>query len=950
MTVLNKNLLTCVLIAAFSCTAAAQTRTTPSKKTATEARQQVPADPAVRIGKLSNGLTYYIRKNAEPKNRAELYLVNKIGSIVENDDQLGLAHFTEHMAFNGTRDFPKNEIVSYLQRAGVRFGADLNAYTGFNQTVYQLPLPTDSTEIFRKGFDILANWAGYVTFEDKEIDQERGVIVEEDRQRGKNAQERMSKQLLPVLLANSRYAERLPIGKVEILQSFKYETIRQFYRDWYRPNLQAVIAVGDFDVSEVEKLIRENFSGLKNPAKERPRPEYGLPGNKAPLARVVTDPEYPYVVAQVTYKHPEVIEKTTADLRSNAMTSMINSMLGARISEIIQKGNAPFLFAQSTYGPYQGGLVNADAFTSVAVAKDAGELEKAFNAVLAENVRMKKYGFTQSELDRAKQNLLTGAEKMYKEKDKTKSSVFVQDYVQHFLTGEAIPSIDYTYEFYQKVLPAITLTEINRMAASFITDENRVLIVQAPEKEKDKLPTEQTLVKWADNAGKDVAAYVDNVVNKPLMAAKPAAGKLVSEKTIPEVGVTELTLSNGVKVVLKPTDFKNDQILFTATSPGGTSLATDQDYLSADQAAQLIDASGISEFDATQLSKLLTGKVVNVTPGITSLREGLTGAAAPKDLETALQLTYLYFTAPRKDPNVFRTQMDEMKTILAGRPAQPAAVYQDTVAAVLSSYNKRGMTPTVADLGAIDLDKAFSFYKDRFADASDFTFFFVGNFKPEEIRPMLETYLGGLPSIKRKENYRDLGIEPLKGKVTRTVYKGLENKATVSLMFHGNYDYSDDSNLMLDALKEVLDIKITERLREKESGVYSPGVSVSYSKEPKARYSIGIYFSCAAENVEKLVAAALDEVNKLKQSGATPEDIQKFVAEEKRQFELQSRDNNFWLNYLRTAYTQEQDPKKILTYPQTLSKVTVPATKEAAGKFLSGENFMRLVLMPEEKK
>ncbi|HEY0898427.1 MAG TPA: insulinase family protein, partial [Sphingobacteriaceae bacterium] len=834
MTILNKNLALFALAATISCTGAmAQTNARANKKTAITTQQLIPADPEVKIGKLPNGLTYYIRKNVEPKNRAELYLVNKIGSIVENDDQLGLAHFTEHMAFNGTRDFPKNEIVSYLQKAGVRFGADLNAYTGFNQTVYQLPLPTDSTEIFKKGFDILSNWAGYVTFDDKEIDQERGVIIEEDRQRGKNAQERMSKQLLPVLLANSQYAKRLPIGKVEVLQNFKYETIKQFYKDWYRPNLQAVIAVGDFDVQEVEKMIKENFSGLKNPAKERERVQYPLPGNKAPLAKVVTDPEFPYVVAQVTYKHPEVIEKTASQLRTNAMNSMINSMLGARIAEIIQKGNAPFLFAQSSYGPYQGGLVNADAFTSVAVAKDAGELEKAFTAVLAENVRMKKYGFTESELDRAKQNLLTSAEKMFKEKDKTKSAVFVQDYVQHFLTGEAIPSIDYTFDFYQKTLPTITLTEINKLAASYITDDNRVLIVQAPEKEKEKLPTEQNLIKWADEAGKDVVVYVDNVVKKPLLAQKPAAGKVASEKNISEVGVTELTLSNGVKVVLKPTDFKNDQILFAATSPGGTSLANDQEFRSADQAAELVDASGISEFDATQLNKLLTGKVVNVTPSISNLREGLSGSAAPKDLETALQLTYLYFTQPRKDQNVFKTQLDELKTILAGRPSQPTAVYQDTVAAVMSSYHKRGMTPTVADLGEINLDRAYAFYKDRFADASDFTFFFVGNFKVDEIKPLLETYLGGLPSINRKETYKDLGIEPLKGKVSRTVYKGLENKATVSLMFHGNYDYSDDNNLMLDALKEVLDIKITERLREKESGVYSPGVSVNYNKEPK---------------------------------------------------------------------------------------------------------------------
>ena len=421
----------------------------------------LPVDADVKIGTLPNGLTYYIRKNVEPKNRAELYLANKIGSIVENDDQQGLAHFTEHMAFNGTRDFPKNELVSYLQKAGVRFGADLNAYTGFNQTVYQLPLPTDSVAVFEKGFDILANWAGMVTFEDKEIDQERGVIVEEDRQRGKNAQERMSKQLLPVLLANSRYAERIPIGKVDILQNFKYETIRQFYKDWYRPNLQAVIAVGDFDVNKVEELIKANFSELKNPENPRKREKYTIPNNKEPLVKIVTDPEYPYNVALVNYKHQTKTLTTEEGLKSKMMESLINTMLANRLTEIVQKGGAPFIFAQSNYGAFQGGLVDLDAYSSVAISKDAAGLEAALKAVIAENVRMKKFGFTDTELERAKTNMMTGMEKQFKEKDKTKSAAFVQKYVNNFLDGTAIPSIDFTYNFYKENLNGLALADMN---------------------------------------------------------------------------------------------------------------------------------------------------------------------------------------------------------------------------------------------------------------------------------------------------------------------------------------------------------------------------------------------------------------------------------------------------------------------------------------------------------
>ncbi|MBU1373155.1 MAG: insulinase family protein [Bacteroidetes bacterium] len=912
-------------------------------------KTMLPKDSSVIMGTLPNGLTYYIRKNAEPKNRAELYLVNKVGSIVETDAQQGLAHFTEHMAFNGTRDFPKNELVSYLQKAGVRFGADLNAYTGFNQTVYQLPLPTDSTAVFEKGFDILSNWAGYVTFDNNEIDQERGVIIEEDRQRGKNAQERMSKQLLPVLLANSKYAKRLPIGIIDTLKSFKYETLKQYYKDWYRPDLQAVIAVGDFDVAKVEQLIKDNFSELKNPANEKPRELFSIPANEQPLVKIVTDPEFPYNIASLTYKHAEEAQQTESSLKTKMMTSLINSMLGARLTEIVQKGNAPFIFAQSTYGPFQGGLVDLDAFSSIAVSKDAAGLEAAVKAVVAEDVRMKKFGFTQSELERAKTNLQTGIDKQYKEKDKTKSAVFVQKYVANFLKGDAIPSIDFVHDFYTQNLNSLSLDDINKLASSFVTDNNLIATVQAPEKEKANLPSEETYLSWIKSAGADVTPYVDNAVTEPLMATKPKAGNITSEKKMEAIGVTELTLSNGVKVILKPTDFKNDQILFSATSKGGTSLASDADFRSADMADQLVGSSGIAKFDETQLGKLLTGKAVSVNPYISTYREGMGGSSSPKDLETALQLVNLYFTAPRKDEKVLKTSLEEMTTILKNRSDQPTAVYQDTASAVLNSYKARAQSIKLEDLGQINLDKAINFYKQRFANAADFTFTFVGNFKVDEIKPLLATYLGSLPSTGATENFKDLGLEPVSGNITKKVYKGLEDKVTVSLLYHGNYNYSPATNLQLDALKAILDIKITERLREKESGVYSPGVNVSYNDEPKPHYQMGIYFSCATANLDKLIAAAEDEVSKLKINGATAEDIQKFKAEEKRQLENQLRDNGFWLGYLQDAATNGSNPTDILTYEKTLDQVTVASTKAAANQYLNSSNFIKLILLPEKK-
>jgi zinc protease len=908
----------------------------------------LPVDPDVKIGKLPNGLVYYIRKNAEPKNRAELYLGNKIGSLMENEDQLGLAHFTEHMAFNGTTDFPKNEIINYLQKAGVRFGADLNAYTGFNQTVYQLPIPTDSAAVFKTGFKILANWAGKVSMDGKEIDNERGVIIEEDRQRGKNAQQRMSKQLLPFLLGDSRYAKRIPIGDVDLLQKFTHDKIRNFYKDWYRPNLQTVIAVGDFDVNEVEKLIIENFSGLKNPANEKPRTYYSIPDNVQPLVKIATDAEQPYNVAQVIYKQKQGPLKTEADYKLQLMQNMVNSMLGARINEIMQKGTAPFLFAQSAYGPYQGGMIwDLNALQTVAVAKTGAELEKALTAALAENERMAKFGFTAGELETVKKKIEASNEKQFKEKDKTKSSAYVQQYLNNFLIGSAIPSEEFTHALTKKLLQTITLAEVNAAAKAMVTKDNQIIVVQAPEKEKANLPSEAALIATLKNAGNGVTPYVDNAVNKPLIAQTPKAGTIVSQTKNDKVGVTMLTLSNGVKVVLKPTDFKNDQVIFSSFGKGGSSLASNDDFVSADN-ANLIAQSGVGDFNPTQLSKYLAGKSVGAGAYIADLYQGFSGSSSPKDLETAFQLIYAYATNPRKDAEIFNKNVSDMKVITANKSSNPSSVYADTVQAVMANYNKRGMPTTLSDLDKISIDKAFAFYKDRFADNSGQTFVFVGNFDVEKIKPLITTYLASLPSLNKNENFVDNGINPPKGKVSKTVKKGLEDKATVQLIFHDDYTFNAENNVMLDALKASLDIKITERLREKESGVYSPGVSLSLEKYPTAHYYFTISFNCAKANVEKLINAALEEVSAFRQNGVTTEDLQKFKSEELRQEELSLRDNGYWLNYLSNRLKYGDNIEQVLDNTKRINGVTVEATKAAAQKYLSGDNYIRLVLEPEK--
>jgi len=905
----------------------------------------LPVDPDVIIGKLPNGLTYYIRKNTEPKNRAELYLVNKAGSVLETDAQRGLAHFTEHMAFNGTRDFPKNELVNYLQKAGVKFGADLNAYTSFDETVYQLPLPTDSSKVFEKGFDILADWAGHVSFDPKEIDSERGVVLEEERLRGKNAQERLQNQILPILLNNSRYAERLPIGKEDILKTFKPETIKSFYHDWYRPDLQAVIAVGDFDPKRVEQLIKDNFSELKNPANEKPRTKYSIPATPGTAVKIATDKEFPYTLCEIVVKHPETKVQTKADYLQNMRVNLFNQMLNERLSELTKQANPPFLFGRASYGGFLG---HEDAFTSIAVAKP-GELEKAIKAVVAETERARKFGFTQTEFDRAKQDALTQMENGYKERDKTKSVNFVREYQQNFLNGEAIPGIAWEYNFFKENVDKIQLSDINALAGKYISDQNRAVVVEAPEKEKDKLPNDKTLLEWISSAGKSVTAYVDNVSNKPLLAKEPTPGKIVSEKKDTVILTTTLTLSNGVKVILKPTTFKNDQILINGYHFGGTSLASDADFTSADMADNVIGNSGLADFNEIQLGKMLSGKNVHISPNITETTEGINGSSSPKDLETALQLVYLYFTQPRKDADIWQSSITQTKSVLANRSLDPTSVFQDTVSAVLSNHNFRRMVPSTERLDKASLDKAFAFYKDRFADANGFTFTLVGSFDIDKIKPLLEKYLGSLPSGKGDETYKNLGIHIPAGQLTKDVHKGIGDKSSVQLVFSGDYDFNADNNLQVDALNEILNIKLIERLREKEGGVYAPGVRANMVKIPNQRYSIIVYFGCAPANVEKLINATMEEINKIKQNGPEAVDIQKFVAEESRSTEVQLKENTFWAAHLAASTQNGEDPDAVLHHIKDLSKVTVQSVKDAANKYLSGSNLIKLILLPEKQ-
>lgn len=907
---------------------------------------EIPTTDKILKGKLDNGLTYYIRQNSRPENRVELRLALNAGSILEDDDQLGLAHFLEHMAFNGTENFEKNELVSILQSAGVRFGAHLNAYTSFDETVYMLRMPTEDTTL-EKGLQILEDWAGGLTLEEEEIDKERGIVVEEWRI-GQGAQQRMRDEYLPELLYGSRYAERLPIGTKEILENFDYTTLKRFYEDWYRPDLMAVVVVGDIDPQEMEREIKERFGDLQAPEKSRERNLFDIPYHEDTKISVVTDPEATFNQISLYYKQkgePEA-QETLADYRESVVHSLFTGMLNERMAELTRKADPPFMNAGSYYGNI---LRSKEAYQLFAIVPENG-IERGLRTVLEQNEKVRQYGFTQTELDRYKKQMLTQYERAYNEREKTESDRYAAEYVRNFLEDEPIPGIAFEYEFMKEYLPEVTLEEVNALAEEWIQNENRVAVVTAPEKEGVEVPTEEevrAILKEMENA--EVTAYEDETVASSLMETLPEAGNITEEKTLDKIGTTELTLSNGVKVVLKPTDFKDDEILMTASSPGGHSIYDLETYYSAVNADGVVAQSGVKDFSVTALDKYLADKNASVSPYIGSLTEGFSGNSTPKDLETMLQLTHLYFTAPRQDQEAFQSFISKNKAIYANLLSNPQYYYQDKLSRILSQNNPRGGGyPTQEDWEKVEFDETFEVYNDRFANASDFTFFFVGNFDVEEMKPLVAQYLGSLPNTGREESWEDLGIRPPSGVVEETVYKGTDPKSVVNITFTGEFEYNREEAYELNALVQALNIKLIEEIREKKSGVYGIGANANSSKYPYEHYSITVSFPCAPENVEDLTEAVFAEIKKMQENGPTAQDLQKVKETQRRDMETNLEENRYWLRTLQQAYFLGQDPQKVLDYKDAIESLTAEGLKETANKYFNFDSYVKVVLLPEE--
>jgi zinc protease len=913
----------------------------------TNTSDPLPLDPKVKTGKLPNGLTYYIRQNKKPEQKVELRLVVNAGSILEEDDQQGLAHMAEHMAFNGTTHFKKNDIVSFLQDIGVGFGNDLNAYTSFNETVYILPIPTDKPGNLEKGFQVLEDWAHGVTYLNEDIEGERAIILEESRL-GKGANDRMFRKIYPKLFEGSKYADRLPIGLDSIIKNFKYDRIRTFYKDWYRPDLMAVIVVGDIDQGKAEEMITKHFSSLTNPANERKREEADVPAYRSSDAMVVTDREATNYILSINYptKKQEPV-KTVGDYRQQMLQNLFTAMLNQRLQELTQKENPPFLFASTDFGSFARGYEGFNAFAAVG----SGDVNKGLNALAEEIERVKRFGFTASELERAKKNNLSSFEKLYNNRDKTESESYVQEYISHFTEQEPSPGIEKEYAYVKEILPGITVDEVNSIANKFKSEKNKFVYVTGPEpKQGQTLPEGKDLLAVIDAKEKsDIKPYEEKAVATTLLTTMPKTGKVVSKTKNTILGTTELKLSNGVSVTIKPTTFKDDQIVMAATRPGGKNNYGLSDKFNAEYSTAIVNAMGVGEFSPSDLKKALAGKSIAVNPVFSATSEGVRGNSTRKDLESMFQLNYLYFTQPRKDTGLFKSYVQRNKSQYAMLGANPQAAFIDTIYKTL--YNNNPLAPVAVPKSEyydkIDLDRSLAIYKERFGDANGMNFVFVGSFTEQEIIPLIEKYLGSLPSTGKKFTYTDNKVRPITGKKELTVNKGKEQKSLILAFYAGEIAYSEDLDLKTQAMSEILNIRIIEELREKVQGIYGGGTFASLDKVPYANYNFVLQLPCGPEKVDTLLKAVRKEFEMIASKGPDKSYLDKVKKQWLEEHKTSIKENNFWLNQLVEYKTQGGNPDRLVNYEKYVNALTPKDVQQAAKIILQGKNQFFAVLMPE---
>jgi len=913
--------------------------------------QQVPIDPKVRFGKLPNGLTYYIRANKQPKNRAEFYIAQNVGAILENDDQNGLAHFLEHMAFNGTKNYPGKGIINYLESIGVKFGANINAYTSLDETVYNLSdVPTTRESIIDSALLVLHDWSGFISLEGNEIDAERGVIREEWRT-GAGSERRMWKEANKQKYPGSQYAKRDVIGDTAVINNFAYKTIRDFYQKWYRPDLQAILIVGDVDVDKIEARIKTMFADIPAKPNAGERPIYQIQNNVEPIISYVKDREARMTRIDLEYKHdvmPQDLRLSFNGYITSVINQLISIMMNNRFEEITQQANAPFV---AGFAGYSGIVKSKDAFQMIAIPNEGREME-GLKALLIEAEKLKRFGFTNSELERAKTDLLKSIETAYNDRENQKNNALVREYVRHFLDAETIPGIEWEYQTMQQFLPKLTAVNVNQMAKQYITDENLIVSFQSPEKATVKIPSkEEVLAAIADAKSTKLEAKAEDDLNKPLIEKVPTAGKIKKTAKNAELGTTEWTLNNGIKVILKPTKFKQDEILMSAFSDGGTSkVKNTADLYSAALASSVVANNGLATYNSIELSKLLTGKIANVNPNIATYEEGFTGNAAVKDFETMLQLVYLYFTAPRKDDNAFGAMMNMYKANLANAATDPRNAFRDSISVMMSNHHPRTILMNINALDKINQDKALEIYKQRFAVPADFTFVFVGNIDPEnaDVQKAISTYLGGLKSKKGGEKYTDLKIRKPKGKVNNTFAREMKvRKASNFILYSGKMPFSVQNRVAMTAIGSILNMRYLESIREKEGGSYGVGVRGTLNNIPFSEATLLMQFDTDPEKQERLLGIIHSEVNEIVKNGPRADDLQKVKENMLKKYTEDLETNNWWQASVVRFYQDKVDLLK--DYKPAVEALSPELIQKTLKSLVDQGNVLEVIMKPQAK-
>ena len=907
--------------------------------------QTIPVDPMITVGTLPNGLRYYVRPNQQPRGRAELRLVVKAGSVLEDDDQRGLAHFVEHMAFNGSRHFPQQAIATFMQGIGMRFGAHVNAHTSFDETVYELQIPSGDPAVVEQALLMMEDWARGVSFEPAEIEKERGVILEEWRQ-GLGADGRMQNIVMPVLLQGSRYAVRSPIGTPETIRNAPHARLKQFYADWYRPDLMAVIVVGDFGRADMEGRIKAHFGPIPAATSPRPRAPYDVPSHAGTRYVVATDREATATTVGVIGKMPARDQRTVGVYREQMAERLFAGMLSERLDELARTPNAPFQAARSSRGLF---VRTMEATTMQALVAEGGAA-RGLTALVAEADRVARYGFTATELERQKVSSQRYLQQALAEKDTTPSAPLADEFIRNFMNDEPIPGIIYEQAMAQRLMPGITLEELNRLAATWVPDANRVVVVNAPQKTGTTAPTTETLAAAIkDSTARTLSAYVDVVNTAPLLDPLPAPGAIARTSSTEALGITEWRLSNGVRVILKPTDFKADEVLFRAVSPGGTSLASDADFVAARTAEAVMAESGLGRLSRLDLTKALATVNTFVGADITDAEEGLGGGAARKDLETMFQLIHLTFTAPRADPTAFAVLTANLKRSLANRQAEPEAAFDEAVTSALTGDHPRARPLTPALVEQMNLDRSLAFYRDRYSDAGDFTFVFVGSFDLPTMKPLVERYLASLPARGRVEAAKDVGIRTPTTVVRREVRKGVEPKSQVSIVFTGAFENTEANRLLVSTMAATLSGNLHRTLREDLGGTYGVSVEPAFGFHPRQEYRVSISFGCDPARVEALVDAAWQVITEFKAGGPGRGQLADAKLAAQRDFETNARQNPYWLNRLTQAYDQGENVATAIDPRPLYDQLTATAVRDAARRFLDESRYVQVILRPESQ-